>query len=268
MQKRVAVVFDSAGTLLNMYRVAKDMKSGSILEDIQSTLLVAKRPNRALVVLRTHFEEFLLSEPDMGLNEFIDVNKILLGISCSSSPFEIEAVYDIIKKDIIKVSDLKGVISLVKARCPHIYYLASGIIVDIQEYKVIYVLSTGGQIYSSTPRTIRHLQDIGADIYIASGDDMHNLEKLAISLSVPLECVYPVASTHDKEHIVKELKKDHDVVFMVGDGMNDILALRAADVSILSSQQGDERPDILIDAADVVVYNILDVVEIVKEWAL
>ncbi|WP_406670560.1 hypothetical protein V7O67_00965 [Methanolobus sp. ZRKC4] len=46
--------------------------------------------------------------------------------------------------------------------------------------------------------------------------------------------------------------------------MNDILALKAADVGILSLQQGDERPPVLVDAADIIIGNIIDVVDIVK----
>lgn len=53
MQKNVAVVFDSAGTLLHMYRVAKDMGSGQIITGIDSTGLVAQRKGRALIVLHT-----------------------------------------------------------------------------------------------------------------------------------------------------------------------------------------------------------------------
>jgi Cu+-exporting ATPase len=76
--------------------------------------------------------------------------------------------------------------------------------------------------------------------------------------------VFAVATTHDKERIVNGLKNDHDIVFMVGDGMNDILALRAADVGILTSQQGDERPQVLMDSADIIIGNIIDVVDIIK----
>jgi len=36
---KTAVVFDSAGTLLHMYRAAKDLRSGSIYYDIVTTNL-------------------------------------------------------------------------------------------------------------------------------------------------------------------------------------------------------------------------------------
>jgi soluble P-type ATPase len=264
MEKRVAVVFDSAGTLLHMYRVAKEMSTGSILEDIQTTLLVAEKANRALVVLRTRFEDIRLCDPDMELHDFIDKYNIHLGISCSSSPFQLDDVYGIIRENSTKVSDLNDVLSLVKGRCPNVFYLAAGLVVDSQDNIVPYVLSTGGQMYSKTSAAIKLLREIGTDIYIASGDDAQNLKILASSLDIPMKDVFAVATTYDKEHIVKDLQKDYDLVVMVGDGMNDILALRAADVGILSSQQGDERPQVLMDAADFIIGNIIDVVDIVK----
>jgi Cu+-exporting ATPase len=264
MEKRVAVVFDSAGTLLHMYRVAKDMSDGSVLEDIQTTLLVAEKANRALVILRTRFDELLQCSPDMELREFIDMYDIPLGISCSSSPFELEDVYSIIHGNTVKVRDIYDVVSHVRGRCPEISYIAAGIIVDSQDNLVPYVLSTGGKMYSSTLETIKSVKGLGVDVFIASGDDAQNLKVLASSLSIPMKDVFAVATTHDKERIVKNLKNDHDTVIMVGDGMNDILALKAADIGILTSQQGDERPQVLKDSADIIIANIIDVVDIIK----
>ncbi len=264
MQKRVAVVFDSAGTLLHMYRVAKDMSTGYILEDIQSTLLVAEKANRALVILRARLEDFGICEKGMILHDFIDRYHIGLGISCSSSPFDLDDAYAIIRSNATRVSDLEHVISLVKGRCPNVFYLAAGLVVDSTDRLVPYVLSTGGQMYSGTATTVDILREMGVSIYVASGDDAQNLQLLASSLDIPMSDVFAIATTHDKERIVRDLKKRYDHVVMVGDGMNDILALRAADVGILTLQQGDQRPSVLMDAADIIIDNIIDVADIVK----
>ncbi|TGC09031.1 HAD family hydrolase [Methanolobus halotolerans] len=264
MQKQVAVVFDSAGTLLHMYRVAKEASTGIILEDIQSTLLVAQKPHRALVVVNADLEDIAYCDPQLTLYSLIDKYNVKLEISCASRPFRVDEVYRIIRKSNVCISDVNDVISIVKGHCPDIFYLAAGIIVDAQENLVSYVLSTGGRMYSDTPATIRLLQDMGADVFIASGDGYHNLEKLALSVGIPMNVVHGIATTRDKERIVRELKENYDSVVMVGDGMNDILALRLADVGVLTVQQGDERPQILREAADVVVDNILEVATVVK----
>lgn len=264
MQKKVAVVFDSAGTLLHMYRVAKDAGTGMILEDIQSTLLVARKPHRALVIVNADLEEVSYCDPKLTLHGLIKQYDIKLDISCASRPFELEEVYGIIEKSDVCVSDVNDVVSHVRGHCPDIFYLAAGIIVDAQDYMIPYVLSTAGKMYSDTPAAIATLQDMGVDVFIASGDGYNNLEKLAMSIGIPMSFVHGVATTRDKERIVRELQEEYDSVVMVGDGMNDILALRAADVGILTVQQGDERPDVLRRSADVVVGNILEVTTIAK----
>jgi len=67
-----------------------------------------------------------------------------------------------------------------------------------------------------------------------------------------------------KEKIVLELKSKYEKVVMVGDGINDILAFRAADVGVMTTQQGDKRPKELREAADVIIDNIIKVVDVVK----
>ncbi|MDP2216275.1 MAG: HAD family hydrolase [Methanolobus sp.] len=265
MQKRVAVVFDSAGTLLRMYRVAKESATGVVLDNIQTTLLVAQKPRRALVIMNGDLESTILSCPQMTFHEFLGKYGISIEISCSSSPIGLDEAYGVIQKSSVCVGDIRDVISIVRGRCPDVFYLAAGIIVDTEESTVPYVLSTGGRMYSKTPATITELKRMGADVFIASGDGYHNLKKLALSVGIPMKDVFGVASPREKERIVLELRNSYGTVIMVGDGMNDILALRAADIGIMTTQQGDKRPQVLQDAADRIIDNISDVKDIVRQ---
>ncbi len=265
MEKGLAVVFDSAGTLMRMFRVAKEYSTGMIIQDVQTTLLVSQAPTRALVVIRSWLDHIDNCAPDMLLHEFVEHYNIDIRISCASRPFELDDVHSIIQKSDIRIIDVLDVVSTVRGHCPGISFVAAGIIVDSDGMHVPYVLSTGGKIYSNTPKTISSIMDMGADVYIASGDDYPSLELLASSLSIPMSNVFGIATTRDKERIINELKENHQSVVMVGDGVNDILALKAADVGIMTVQQGDESPPALRDAADMVVDNIFDVVGIVSD---
>ncbi len=263
MQKRIAVIFDSAGTLLHMYRVAKDPVTGCMFNNIESTALVAKKPHQALVILHTEPETIIRQDPAISLIKFINDNDISIDISCSSSPFTVHMAFNIIKNSKVMISDFHDVLNCVTDQCPNVFYLAVGIIADSQNDSASYVLSTGGRIFRNTPLTIKTLNKMGIDTYIASGDSMRNLRQLAKVVKIPIERVFDIATTQDKERIVLEMKEKYDVVVMVGDGINDILALRAADIGIMTTQQGDVRPQKLKNAADVVIKDIAEVIGII-----
>ncbi|MEA1985142.1 MAG: HAD family hydrolase [Euryarchaeota archaeon] len=265
MQKQIAVVFDSAGTLLHMYRVAKEADSGQITENIESTLLVAQRRGRALMVLHIDNGTILSADPDTSVIDFIDENNVSIGISCSNGQITAEQAYEVIKGSNVTVGAVQEVLCWVRRRCPNIFYIASGLIVDVVNNDVPYVLSTGGRLYGNTQRMIQELKERGVDTYVASGDSIQNLKRLVQSIDIPIEDVYDIANTHEKERIVQQLKERYDTVLMVGDGMNDILALRAADVGVVTVQQGDDRPVELKKAADVVIDDIINVVDVVDE---
>jgi len=264
MAKRIAVVFDSAGTLLHMYRVAKESSTGNILENIESTAIVAKKNGCGLVALNTEKEIILRSRRDMFLFEFIKEYGVSIGISCSKGKFTPDVACEVIRGASLLMGDVHDVLEAVTSRCPDTIYLAAGLIVDSEARRIPYVLSTGGQVFSKTLQTIQLLQAMEVDMYIASGDRMAALVQLAEFVNIPLERVFAFADPLMKEKVVLELKNTYEKVVMVGDGINDILALRAADVGIMTVQQGDKRPEELREAADVVLKDIIKVVDVVK----
>ena len=50
MPRDLAVVFDVAGTILRMYRVAKEISTGCLIEKVITSDLIMEKPGRALVV--------------------------------------------------------------------------------------------------------------------------------------------------------------------------------------------------------------------------
>ncbi len=247
-----------------MYRVAKESSTGNILENIESTAIVAKKNGCGLVALNTENEIILSSRRDMFLFEFIREYGVSIGISCSKGKFTREVASEIIRGASLLMGDVQDVLEAVTSRCPDSIYLAAGLIVDSEARRIPYVLSTGGQVFGKTLQTVQLLHAMEVDMYIASGDRMSALVQLAEFINIPQERIFAFADPLMKEKVVLELKNRYDKVVMVGDGINDILALRAADVGIMTTQQGDERPEELREAANVVLDDIIKVVDVVK----
>jgi len=115
---------------------------------------------------------------------------------------------------------------------------------------------------------ITTLHRMGVPTFIASGDRVTKLEKMADHLGIPRDRVYGVATPTVKAQIVNDLKQEYDEVLMVGDGINDLCAMQVADISILTIQQAADRPEELFKEADYVVKNVHEVVTIVQKLLL
>ena len=76
----------------------KEPSTGNILENIESTAIVAQKNGCGLVVLNTESDLILGSRKDMSLFEFIKEHRISLGISCSKGKFSPAIAYEIIEK--------------------------------------------------------------------------------------------------------------------------------------------------------------------------
>ena len=266
MDGSIAVVFDSAGTLLHMYRVAKDTLTGKYFDDITTTDLISKKPSCGLVIMHTGPDKIMSSQSAKRIYEFLAENKIRIDLSCSSSPITLDDVLQCIENDTqTSMQDIHDVVNAIKLKCPGIFYLGIGFVVDIESRGIVYTISTGGRPFTNTQAVLNTLQSMEIDTYIASGDSMRNLENLARLVKIPIERVYDVATTQKKEWVIKSLKKQYDKVVMVGDGINDILALRASDLGVLSIQQTGTCIEKLSLEADIIITDIKQIVKIIKE---
>jgi len=263
---KIAVVFDSAGTLLRMYRVAKNIRTGAILDEVVSTELVGRKPHCALLVMQVDSNKLIKCPPDMLISDLIKKYMIGIEVGCSRIQVDNKMALAVVERDTrAAMSDIQDVMAAVKQRCKNIFYMGVGLIIDMEEKSIPYVVCTGGKIYSNTCSVIQTLTEKGISVYIASGDSMRNLQPLASNVCVPLECVYEISTPKKKEEIVKRLKQQYDKVVMVGDGINDILAFRAADISVLSIQQTGKCPPMLCDEADIVIKDIKEIIGILEK---
>ena len=110
------------------------------------------------------------------------------------------------------------------------------------EIEVLAVLAIADEIKETSVKAIKTLHDRGVEVYMLTGDNNKTASEIARQVGVknfkgemmPLE----------KEAYVKELQSEGKVVAMVGDGINDSLALAQADVSIAMGQGSDIAMDV------------------------
>jgi soluble P-type ATPase len=98
-----------------------------------------------------------------------------------------------------------------------------------------------------------------------SGDRTAKLERMADYLGIPRDRVYGIATPTVKAQIIADLKCEYDTVVMVGDSINDLCAMKMADVAVLSEEQSGGKPEELYKTAGYVVKSVTEVVEIVKK---
>ncbi|XP_075901927.1 calcium-transporting ATPase type 2C member 1 isoform X3 [Nelusetta ayraudi] len=85
-----------------------------------------------------------------------------------------------------------------------------------------------------------------------SGDEVDRLDLLQLSNIVSRVSVFYRASPRHKLKIVKSLQSLGDVVAMTGDGVNDAVALKAADIGVAMGQTGT---DVCKEAADMILVD-------------
>jgi soluble P-type ATPase len=265
MPEDLAVVLDAAGTLLRMYRVAKDIVRGRIIERaVTSQLIMAKR-GRALVVpqLDPAMVASLASHDPIGT--LLDRKGERFEISCSSTPISKELALEIIRRSKITISDFQEVYSRVRTKYPY-RYQTIGLIVDAELGEICHAISTGGVPFPGLEEVLADLRSMGAEIYVASGDSMRSLSYL-LDYGISEDRIYPVANPRRKREIVLELKERYRRVVMVGDGLNDIYALEAADFAVLTVQQDSSPSPRLVKVADKIIENLLELPVALKEFA-
>jgi Cu+-exporting ATPase len=264
----VAVVFDSAGTLLRTYRVVKNIPARELLLDVETTAITAASDDRALLVLNIRSRDVMKADPDLLLSEYLGTHQVSFGISCANRVYTHGELADLLYGDGgARVADLQECIREVWERCrlEALVVIDSGVIVNFSLGIIEFTVTSGGRPFAGAVETIEELHRMGVDAYIASGDRASKLERIADHLGIPRDHVYGVATPTIKARIVEDLKERHRLVVMVGDGINDLPAFEKADLAILTLQQPGEKPEVLFGAADHVVPRVRDVVTIVRD---
>lgn len=101
-----------------------------------------------------------------------------------------------------------------------------------------------------TPKREKHLDDPAyVRQYCLTGEQMHKMSNNALLSQVKEKKIFAELEPHHKERIITILRKGGCVVGYLGDGINDVTALHAADIGI----SVDLAADVVREVADIVL---------------
>ncbi|XP_012084586.1 copper-transporting ATPase PAA1, chloroplastic isoform X2 [Jatropha curcas] len=112
---------------------------------------------------------------------------------------------------------------------------------DVKEQSVVYVgvddtlaglIYLEDQIREDARNVVESLSRQGINVYMLSGDKRKTAEYVASIVGIPKEKVLAGVKPNEKEKFITELQKDHNIVAMVGDGINDAAALASSHVGV------------------------------------
>ncbi|MFH1368458.1 MAG: heavy metal translocating P-type ATPase [Elusimicrobiota bacterium] len=104
-------------------------------------------------------------------------------------------------------------------------------------------------------RAVARLKEMGKKVYMITGDNKKTAD--AVSRELGIENVISEVLPAQKAEVIERLKSESRGVIMVGDGVNDALALASADVGIALGS----GTDVAIESADIVLIKdkVMDV---------
>jgi len=115
--------------------------------------------------------------------------------------------------------------------------------------RVVVSFELEDSIKKDAKEMINYFQKIGVKVIMATGD--HEKVAKRVADEVGIRTLYFAMSPLDKVKLLTSLKKEDKTVVMVGDGINDALALSKADVAIAMGSGAD----VALAMSDVVVLN-------------
>ena len=246
---RKAVVFDKSGTTVDPCRVVLGLRTGTCYYHI-STLAYVRDRRSALVNVRGPFSAIMNG----------DVKRRRLKVSCSALPPEVEKAIgpDLLTGDVME--GLRAAAEKVRCHCGSDLGICTALVVD-PEGRVSDIVGLGGRLYDEVPGAIRSIIASGADVFLATGNCEESSLKCGKALGVRREFIVFDASPRDKCKLVRKLRGFYGSVIMVGNDINDLPAMREADVAIIVNRDGggcDLGPEV-----DYVVPSLREVERIV-----
>ena len=151
-----AVVFDNSGTLIERYRVVKDVLNGNIFTDINSLDLIDAADSLALVVLQFNTNKLLKLDKDKLISDVIKEYNIDFDVSFSTRQVSKAEVEEILYNEKSStVSDITDGFDILREKISHMELCnGSALIVDMDLGTVAYTITSAGKFFPKVFETV------------------------------------------------------------------------------------------------------------------
>ena len=255
-------------TLVGISRLAKDgiiFKEANKLETMAKASLVAFDKTGTLTVGKpkvTAFKEFEGFDKDLiyslvslsnhpiskGIKEFLQEKKEHLKSLSFDEYKEIPAKGVIAKLDSFEI--IGGNSALLKEKGITISKeLENANFIVALNQKIVASFTLEDIIKPEAKELIKTLHKLGLKVVMLTGDNLETAQKIAKELDI--DKVYAKLLPQDKAKLIDEFHKSGEIVIMVGDGINDSIALAKSDIAIAMGSGAD----VALEISDVILLN-------------
>lgn len=150
--------------------------------------------------------------------------------------------------------------SIIKEKLQHFYKEGKTPLLVVDEEKILGIVTIKDKVKENATYAVSLLKKRHIKVVMLTGDNQNTAKQIASEVGIDevIAEVYP----SDKQKVIKSLKKDEKhLVAMVGDGVNDALALTSADLGISLGN----ATDIAIESSDIVLIknDLLDIIKMI-----
>eukprot|EP00012_Vannella_robusta_P001196 CAMPEP_0206188458 /NCGR_PEP_ID=MMETSP0166-20121206/3582_1 /ASSEMBLY_ACC=CAM_ASM_000260 /TAXON_ID=95228 /ORGANISM="Vannella robusta, Strain DIVA3 518/3/11/1/6" /LENGTH=615 /DNA_ID=CAMNT_0053604181 /DNA_START=81 /DNA_END=1924 /DNA_ORIENTATION=+ len=117
------------------------------------------------------------------------------------------------------------------------------------EGKLVGLIGMADCVRVEAPKVVQELKRMGKEVYMLTGDQEQTAIAVGESVGIEREHIYFGVVPAEKSNVVRSLQEKFGPVVMVGDGINDAIALTAADIGIAVGS----GTNVAIEAADIVL---------------
>jgi len=242
-----AIAFDKTGTLttgkLQVVRVipvegiseTQVLQVAAALEAYSehpigdAIVLAARQMEADAVNMRSHRVCKVHSHPGLGISGEVDNQLVLVG----NAAFFCQDRSDCRK--LLRVS-------------PQLEADGNTVVWMAQENRLLGIIAVGDTVRLDSAQVIQRLKKLGIQVVMLTGDNERTARYIA--QQVGIEQVDAQLLPEDKVNLIRQLQHQYQIVAMVGDVINDALALAQASVGIAMGVAGS---DIALETADIVL---------------